>query len=111
MNTFTHGDVGADFMELMNQASMTSHEYFQKAQECLENSGLNFTAADVVALASVSAHDYRSGILAGTLSGISNALSSIADKLENLDPTEGFDNAASAIRNIANELEASRLGQ
>jgi hypothetical protein len=59
----------------MRQASMTSKEYFIHAQETLENSGLPFTAADVVALARVSAMDFHSVML-------SNGIDQLIEKLE-----------------------------
>lgn len=79
MNTFnepgfTYGDIPTTFQQLMDQASMTSDTYFAKARRTLDASGLKYTAADVVALAAVSAQDLHTAMLTGTLSGISNAL-------------------------------------
>ena len=45
---------------LMRQAAYTSEHYFREAHKVLNSSGLPFTAADVVALAAVSAADFNS---------------------------------------------------
>jgi len=49
--------------ELLRQAHMTSHDYFIYARSVLRDSGLDYTAADVIALATISAQDYHTGVI------------------------------------------------
>lgn len=52
-----------DYELLMRQATMTSEEYFNRAREVLEKSGLPYTATDVIALAAISAQDFHSMVI------------------------------------------------
>ena len=52
-------EITASWSTLMQQSKDTAQDYFASANRMLEGSGLEFTAADVVALAKVMADDFH----------------------------------------------------
>lgn len=67
--------ITADWTALMNQAQATGEYYFNRAFSTLRGSGLEYSAADVVALAGVMAQDFHSA-------AINVAAQAIADVIE-----------------------------
>lgn len=60
--------------DYMRQASMTSRTYLSEAHKDLEDLGLPYTAADVIALAAVSAQDFQAMWIGQYLQRIAYAL-------------------------------------
>jgi hypothetical protein len=55
--------ITADWTTLMHQSQMTAKDYFKAALATIEETGLEFETADVVALAQVMATDFLSTCL------------------------------------------------
>lgn len=55
--------ITADWTTLMHQSQMTAQDYFRTALATIQETGLEFETADVVALAQVMATDFLSTCL------------------------------------------------
>ena len=79
--------ISASWETLLTQAIDTSRTYFSCAKRTLSESGLNYTAADVIALAALMAEDFKTssiGVHSQMLSdSIDNFTSSITDAIYN----------------------------
>lgn len=56
-------EITADWTSLMHQSQMTAQDYFRTALATIQETGLEFETADVVALAQVMATDFLSTCL------------------------------------------------
>ena len=79
--------ISAGWEALLTQAVDTSRTYFSCAKRTLAESGLDYTAADVIALAAIMAEDFKTssiGVHSQMLSeSIDNFTSSITDAIYN----------------------------
>jgi hypothetical protein len=64
--------ITADWGTLLRQSQETASDYFKAALNTLERSGLEFKAADVVALAQVMATDFQSTCLVVGLNNLAD---------------------------------------
>ena len=72
----TH-EITASWNTLMQQSKDTAQDYFASAHRMLENSELEFTASDVVALAKVMADDFHTASMGVATQKICEALTGI----------------------------------
>lgn len=79
--------ISASWETLLTQAVDTSRTYFSCAKRTLSESGLDYTAADVIALAAIMAEDFKTssiGVHSQTIAdSIDNFTSSITDAIYN----------------------------
>jgi hypothetical protein len=79
--------ISASWETLLTQAIDTSRTYFSYAKRTLSESGLDYTAADVIALAAIMAEDFKTssiGVHSQTIAdSIDNFTSSITDAIYN----------------------------
>lgn len=85
-------EVTASFTHLISDASYTSNSFFKEAKRTLDESGLKYSAADVVALASVAAYDFRTSVQAINTQKMRDAIIDLSGRL---------DGVALAIENIS----------
>jgi hypothetical protein len=74
-------EITADWGSLFSQSMDSTESYFQHAKRTLETSGLKFTAADVVALAAVSASEFQSTCIGVAAQKVESGLQAIASEL------------------------------
>ena len=79
----TH-DIRADWDTLMRQAKHTAEDYFVSAHGILKHSGLEYTAADVIALTKVMAMDFYTASISVGAQRISEALTTTGWGLESV---------------------------
>ena len=76
----TH-EITAGWDTLMKQSKDTAWDYFGEAHRILEGSDLEYTAADVVALAKVMAYDFRTTSIGVSAQKISGALNGVCEAI------------------------------
>jgi hypothetical protein len=79
----TH-EISASWDTLMKQAKDTGGDYFASAHRILEGSDLEYTAADVVALAKVMSDDFHSSSMGVAAQKLCEALTGIECGLDNV---------------------------
>jgi len=90
----TH-ELTANAETLMRQAGMTANEYFHAAKETLVNSGMKFTASDVIELAKIAASDYNSAMVLAASNNITEGIFKFCDVFDN-----GIFNISNTVANI-----------
>jgi hypothetical protein len=112
----TH-EISASWDTLMKQAKDTGGDYFASAHRILEGSDLEYTAADVVALAKVMSDDFHTSSMGvatqklceaitsvgGELNGISESLSGIELSLDGV--TEGIERSIDGLAVCVSNLQ------
>lgn len=76
------GRITADWDTLSVQAMDTTRMYFSAAKQKLEDSELEYTAADVVALASVMARDYHTAALSVAAQKIADSINEFTEVVQ-----------------------------
>jgi hypothetical protein len=79
----TH-EIKADWDTLLNQSKLTGEDYFIASHRVLQNSGLKFTTADVIALARIMADDFRSTGIAVSAQKIEDCFCSVSGGIEGI---------------------------
>ena len=75
-------EITASWSTLMQQSKDTAQDYFASAHRMLEGSELEFTAADVVALAKVMADDFHTTSMGVATQKICEALNGIERSMD-----------------------------
>ena len=79
----TH-EIKADWDVLLQQSKICGTEYFESAQKVLQHSGMQYTAADIVALAKVMAYDFHTASIGVAAQKICEAMTTVAWGLDNI---------------------------
>ena len=79
----TH-DITASWGTLMQQSKDTAQDYFASAHRMLEGSELEFTAADVVALAKVMADDFHTASMGVATQKLCEAIANVGGELNGI---------------------------
>lgn len=77
--------ISADWGELALQAKMTGGGYFDAAKRELSESGMIYTAAEVVALAGIMAAEFRTTSIGVAAQNIAESIDNLADAVRELD--------------------------
>ena len=77
-------EIKADWDTLFEQSKNSGGQYFASARQILDGSGLDYTAADVVALAQVMMYDFRTSSIGVAAQKINEAIVAVAWGLDNI---------------------------
>ena len=105
----TH-EISADWSALMQQAKHTAEDYFVSARGILANSGLEYTASDVIALAKVMADDFHTASISVAGQKISEALVGVGGEIDYLTErvTESIDGVGMSIDGVGINVSSLR---
>ena len=77
-------EIKADWDTLFEQSKNSGGQYFASARQILDGSGLDYTAADVVALAQVMMYDFHTSSIGVAAQKINEAVTAVAWGLDNI---------------------------
>jgi hypothetical protein len=77
-------EIKADWDTLFEQSKNSGGQYFASARQILEGSELDYTAADVVALAQVMMYDFRTSSIGVAAQKINEAITAVGWGLDNI---------------------------
>jgi len=97
----TH-EISASWDTLMKQAKDTGGDYFASAHRILEGSDLEYTAADVVALAKVMSDDFHTSSMGVATQKLCEAITSVGGEINYLTErvTESIDGVCTSINGV-----------